>query len=83
MGNGVFGFGLSVAIYAHPALPGDAAEFLCCVTDEQLPDPEKNRRATTEKAWELWTPYTHSDRARELAELYKLEKPRERGYYEY
>lgn len=85
MGVGVFGFGLSITIYAHPSAPGEEAEYLICVTDKQLPETEEKekRRDVVDRAWETWTPYTHSDRARELVELYELEKPRERGYYEY
>lgn len=48
----------------------------------ELP-PEKNPGCGTDRAWELFSRYTHSEQNRKWLEYYGMEPPRERGYYDY
>ncbi|MDQ7814978.1 MAG: hypothetical protein RDU25_04210 [Patescibacteria group bacterium] len=83
-GSGVFGFGLSLTIFAHSASPGVKPDALIRITGKQLPlmlfpDTQSDEG----KVWEIFSSFTHTARNRELLSLYGFEPPREREYYEY
>lgn len=79
-----FGFGLGVAIYFHAEAPGAPPEHHVGIEDSHIPNWEALPLATRwNTVWDLWTPFTHSDRNRELLKLYELPTPGSKSSYEY
>lgn len=89
------GYGMSV--FDHEPFPGTGPTFLLALSEEHLPPPTRLERAaggTTrpskktpgcgrDEAWKLFSPFTHSAQNREWLKSYKMDPPRERGYYDY
>ena len=87
--------GYCMTVYDHPPCFGvppiktfDLSERLLPLFDRydriggELP-PEKNPGCGTDRAWELFSRYTHSEQNRKWLEYYGMEPPRERRYYDY
>ena len=94
--SNMFG-GYGIAIYEHELYPHTGPQYLLAITEDNLPPPSRLERATGDSpkvakkvpgsgrddAWELFSKFTHSDQMREWVDQYKLNKPRERDYYDY
>lgn len=96
--KGMFG-GHGMYVFEHEQFPGTGPEHLLTLTEDHLPDPslyqrldtldappkkkEKHPGCGTDESWELFSKYTHSDENREWLKKYKMDPPRERGYYDY
>jgi hypothetical protein len=83
---GTFGFtGYSLAVYEHdfPPYPGaeQPPQYLVCLTARHLPGDDRNGRL--ERAWDTFSPYTHSEENLEVLKHYGMKAPREKSYYEY
>ena len=78
--------GLWISIYVPPPTFGVPAEFVLSVGQESLPGLTTFAGSETDcarEAWKALSPFTHSDRNKELLEIYALEPSREQPRYEY
>jgi len=94
--SNMFG-GYGMKVYEHEPFPGTGPVLLLAIAEDHLPPPTRLERAAggarkpkkkvpgcgRDDAWELFSPITHSDQNREWLKGYKMDPPRERGYYDY
>jgi hypothetical protein len=92
--DSMFG-GYCMLLYDHPPCFGVTPIKLFDLSERVLPPfdrydrlggelpAEKKPGCGTDRAWELFSRYTHSEKNRKWLEYYGMGPPRERGYYDY
>jgi len=94
--SNMFG-GYGMHVYEHEPYPGTGPSKLIAITEDHLPPPTRLERAVgdgekrpkkhpgcgRDDAWEMFSPFTHSEQNREWLKSYKMEPPRDRTYYDY
>lgn len=83
------GFSLLIRIMECNSYPGTPPEGLLQIGQKQIPaegidGPTYGGSGDSwQLAWDILTPFTHSDRNAEKLAFHKLDAPRERQHYEY
>jgi hypothetical protein len=77
--NACMGFGFGMSVWEPPAQPGVDPEHVITVTSGHIVKDGPG----FEKGWKILSPFTHSERNRQLLEYFDREAPRKKGYYEY
>ena len=84
-----------MVIYDHPPCFGVPPIKTFDLSERVLPPFDRYDRIVSEKppegkpgcgqdrAWELFSRYTHSEQNRKWLEYYGMDPPRERGHYDY
>jgi hypothetical protein len=78
MDSGPYG-GLSMAVYDHIVAPGQYPDCLIVLDQDHV----INKAKTWDQCFEFLSQFTHNDRNRELADMYRLPKPEPKRRYEY
>lgn len=74
---------LCIVVYQHPEVPGVPAEAWLGLRMDHLPGIKKQRgyENSFPYGWKRFSPFTHSERNRQLLALYGLDPVKDRGHY--
>lgn len=91
--------GYGLRIYDHEPFPGTGAQYLGTLIEGHLPAkrtrferdvlkpgkkaPDHTPGSGSQRAWDYFSKYTHTDKMKALCKQYKLEAPRGQGHYDY
>ncbi len=90
--NAVMGFGIGIAFFAHPAMPGTDPTRVAVITSDHLseeviadalPNPDQKELRGFEAGWALFSPLTHREQNEAWLKLYGLPEVKNRSHYEY